>query len=96
MKATITRVGFYHVENAPRRDTFEGLTVRAALKKIRTVNFGNIGEAVLELSDGDVISIELTPAVEQGCQLMASQRGIRRRRYQDGSEEITGRYIINT
>ena len=94
MKVTATGAGFFNVENPPLAHSFEGLTIRKALARLRAVQWGDLGYGIIELSDGDILRIELTPAYEKGCYLMNSQRGIRTRYYTDGSWEIVGRYKI--
>jgi len=70
------------------------MTIRQALRALRTVDWGNIGQTYdMDLSDGTYMAVELTPAGD-GSRLMNSQRCVRWEYVRYGGERQVAVYPI--
>ena len=72
---TVIAITTYDIDTSPGWFAI-GLTIRQLLRLCRESNWGDLGRAQFDLSDGSELCIELTPATDGG-ELLASQRAVR-------------------
>lgn len=90
MAKIIGHTDYHHMDQGP---DLHGMTIRQALKALRTVDFGNLGGMFsVELSDGTMLEVENTPA-HGGGELMSSQRA-RRYVYENNGEKVIRYYEL--
>lgn len=90
---TVTYHSYHHLPDDSDRPDLDGMTVRECLAALRTVRWGNIGGATVELSDGTIIDVELEPASDGNSWLMSSQRAVRRE-FRGGSPRVLRTYQV--
>lgn len=86
----VLNCSFYHMPQWFDYPSFDGVTLRKCLKKFREINWGDLGEATANLSDGSVLHVELEPASDSGY-LMDCQRA----RRESPSGRTIRYYILN-
>ena len=87
-----TPAEFHHLPHEQTPVELQELTLRQALKILRTMDFGNIGGMFdVILSDGTFLSVDLTPCA--GGQLMNSQR-VTRYKYMSCGPRIIRHYKL--
>lgn len=80
---------FTHLPDWSHPVELDGLTLRQALKELRRVDFGNIGETFsIDLSDGTMIEVNLEKSGDGNSRLMSSQHVRRFSRDSDGEYTI--------
>lgn len=74
---TVARMTHYHhmPESADEPD-LTGLTLRQALRVLRSISWGDLGGMSCELSTGEWLAVELEPACGGG-ELTRTQRAVR-------------------
>jgi hypothetical protein len=86
---------FHHLPQHSDPVEIHGMTLRAALAKLRDVDYGDIGGLnQIELSDGTWIDVDCAPASEKGAFLMSSQRITRYEHGYSGWPVVVRRYSI--
>ena len=72
MKTIITvcnhdRTGYHHMPETAERPDLTGLTLRQALRKLREIDFGDLGGcSMIDLSDGTYLEVCNMPASDGG------------------------------
>jgi hypothetical protein len=67
---TVTDTGHYHhMPDSSERPSLDGLTLRQALRRLRAVDFGDMGGVMVGLSDSTWLEVANVPAVGGGALL---------------------------
>ena len=87
--------GYHHMPTGADWPNLKGLSIRQALKLLRTANFGDIGGMYdVLLSDGTYLGVELTKSKYSNTRQTGTQRAVRWEYADDNAERVIRYYPL--